>query len=168
MEILTYLLIQLILLFVLIFASIGDIKERKLLPIAPLQLTFLISIPVNIQIGQTYPAIGFWMGLNAGIAILTTILCYTLNIWRSRKGKKRLIGGGDIITYAAISLIYPASILGLTAIWLPLSSIVLAALAGFIPQVEKSHGKRGIPFIVYLTISYAAGIILQTAAFYVI
>lgn len=163
-----YLISQLLLLFVLFFASVGDIKERKLLPIVPLVLTLIISIPVNTQIGITYPAVGFWIGLNAGITILFTIGMYAFNIWRARKGKTRLIGGGDIITYAAISLIFPVSILGMTTIWLIPASIIIAGIAGLIPPIDKSHKKRGYPHIVYLSIAYAAGVLLQTAGIYII
>lgn len=165
MEILTYLLIQFILIFVLIFASIEDVRERKLRPIVPLALILIISCIINNQVCSAYEGIGHHIGINAAVTILITAALYSLNVIRSRKGKKRLVGGGDIITYATISLTAPILY---TGIWLIPASIVLAALAGFIPAIDKSHQKRGIPYIPYLTAAYAAGIILQTAALYVV
>lgn len=165
MEILTYLLIQFILIFVLVFASIGDIKERKLLPVIPLALVLIISFPVTNQICGIYEGIGIHIGINAIITLAVTACLYALNITRSRKGKKRLVGGGDIITYAVISLAAP---IGYPGVWLIPASIVIVALAGFIPPVEKSHENRGIPYILYLTIAYAIAFVLQTAALYVI
>lgn len=164
----SYILLQFLLLFVLFFASIYDIKERKLVPIIPMSATLLIGIILSKEIGALMPAIGFWILINAGITILLCAFLYAINIWRSRKGKSRLIGGGDIITYAIISLTFPVSICGLTAVWLIPASIVLAALAGFIPKIAQSHEKRGIPHIVYLSVAYAAGVLLQTAALYIV
>ena len=163
-----YLLTQLLLLIVLIFASIGDIQHRKLLPIVPLALMLLISIPVNTQIGDSIPGIGVWMGINAGVTILITAALYGVNIWRALKDKPRLVGGGDIITYATISLVFPVSILGFTGIWIILASIIIAGIAGLIPKIDKSHKERGHPHIVYLSIAYAAGVLLQTAGIYII
>lgn len=163
-----YLLTQTLLLFVLFFASIGDIKQRKLLPIVPLASVLILSVIEYTYLFKELPTIGFFVGINAGITILVVISLYALNIWRSRRDKKRLVGGGDIITYAVTSLVFPVSILGLSSIWLPLFSIVLAALAGIVPKVSKSHEKKGIPFIVYLSIAYAAGVVLQTTALYIV
>lgn len=99
-------------------------------------------------------------------AVVLVVLITVVNVVLVRKGKGRIVGGGDRNVYLTFCAMCPI-VCGIpSALILPAFAVLFAIFAGYIPRVARAHDSRGIPFCLYMSMAAVCCVLLNAAALY--